>query len=285
MSWKREQIPDHKFDFVDEKDFIQKSITSKLSYMLVFIYTLKDIIVYMADVASISILVYLNKDVISDGRSDFQFTATPVIKDKKFTRFPLVEQIGGVTVLFYLLIASLLVSFILLGIEWRKATAIIRSRDISYAFTSVIAYRYYAIRSYAHYCLFEQIQNSRKTTDVVAFWVFFRFKRWKRLILAEFPRQFLQGLILAAAYTQFGQDKNGLFPTIGYMINGAPDANGVPQLDQSAKFLLALQAFTVTVWLVTFMGLFIAFLIYIPLVSVYIRGNLKEYCVHKVDKR
>jgi hypothetical protein len=283
MSWKREQIPDHKFDFVDENDFIQTAITSRLSYLLVFIYTLKDIIVYMADVASVSILVYLNKDELGTGGSNFKFSATPIIKDEEFKEFPLVEKIGGVTVLFYLLIASLLFSFILLGIEWRKATAIIRSRDISYAFTSVIAYRYYAIRSYAHYCLFEQIQNSRKTTDVVAFWVFFRFKRWKRLILAEFPRQFLQGLIFAAAYSQF--QKGGPFTTIGHMIDGAPNAQRVPQLDQSAKLLLALQAFTVTVWLVTFMGLFIAFLIYIPLVSVYIRGNLKEYCVHKVDKR
>jgi hypothetical protein len=45
MSWKREQIADHKFDFVDERDFIDNSFGSKLSYAKVFLFTLKDIMV------------------------------------------------------------------------------------------------------------------------------------------------------------------------------------------------------------------------------------------------
>ena len=286
MSWKREQIPDHKFDFVDENDFVENSISTQLSYLMVFVYTLKDILVYMADVASISILVYLNWDTLATGGSSFKLTTTPVVDSQSIENFGLVKNIGGVTVLFYLILASLVISFVLLAIEWRKASKIVRSRDISYAFTSVIAYRYYAIRSYAHYCLFEQIQNSRKTTDVVAFWVFFRFKRWKRLLLAEFPRQFLQGVIVATVFDKYYSQKGfKLFETIGFIIQGAPTSSGKLELDQSARVLLSLQMFTITVWLITFFGLFIAFLIYIPLVSVYIRGNLKEYCVHKVDKR
>ena len=71
---------------------------------------------------------------------------------------------------------SIFVSFVLLIFEWRKARKVIRSRDISYAFTSTIAYRYYAIRSFPHFCFFNQIQNSRKTVDVLAFYVFFVFK-------------------------------------------------------------------------------------------------------------
>src|SRR6478672_6466190 len=145
MSWKRDQIPDHKFDFVDENDFIENSISTQLSYMMVFIYTLKDILVYMADVASISILVYLNFSKISQGQSDFTLTTTEVVDSSEIGNSGLVKNLGGVTVLFYLILASLVVSFVLLAIEWRKASAIVRSRDISYAFTSVIAYRYYAI--------------------------------------------------------------------------------------------------------------------------------------------
>ncbi|KAI8854365.1 hypothetical protein BC829DRAFT_223273 [Chytridium lagenaria] len=78
----------------------------------------------------------------------------------------------------YLIISSVLISFILLFIDWRKAQIIIKSRDISYSFTSPIAYRYYVLRSYAHYCLFCQIQNSRRTIDILAFFVFFQFKGW-----------------------------------------------------------------------------------------------------------
>jgi hypothetical protein len=73
-----------------------------------------------------------------------------------------------------------------------------------------------------------------------------------------------------------------LFAAIAKIIQGQ---SSVVPLDPAARVLLGLQLFTVTVWIITFLGLFIAFVIYIPLVTVHIRGNLKEYCVHKVDKR
>ena len=72
--------------------------------------------------------------------------------------------------------ACIILSFILLAWDVKKAVAIINSRDISYAFTSMIAYRYYAIKSYAHFCLFEQIHNSKKQIDKIAFFCFFTFR-------------------------------------------------------------------------------------------------------------
>src|SRR2546430_9986222 len=112
-------------------------------------------------------------------------------------------------------------SFILLAWDMKKARAIIASRDISYAFTSIIAYRYYTIRSYSHYCFFAQINNSKKSWDHIAFFVFFTFKGtsccvypleniiqfcvdpfallflgWKRLMLAEAPRQAINAFTL-----------------------------------------------------------------------------------------
>jgi hypothetical protein len=58
----------------------------------------------------------------------------------------------------------------------KKAVAIIQSRDISYAFTTMIAYRYYAIKSYAHFCLFSKIHSSKKQIDDIAFFCFFTFR-------------------------------------------------------------------------------------------------------------
>jgi hypothetical protein len=57
------------------------------------------------------------------------------------------------------------------------------------------------------------------------------------------------------------------------------------KVKSETKLLLVLQMFTITAWVVSFLGLFFAFCTYIPLVTLSIRGNLKEYCVHKVDKR
>jgi hypothetical protein len=82
-----------------------------------------------------------------------------------------------------IIFGSMFLSFLLLFLEWRKAQKIIKSRDISYAFTSVVAYRYYVIQSFPHYCFFNQIENSRRTVDILSFFVFFRF-RGKRLALA-----------------------------------------------------------------------------------------------------
>ena len=108
--------------------------------------------------------------------------------------------------------------------------------------------------------------------DVLAFWVFFKFRGWKRLILAEFPRQFLNALIL---YDIFQQKQRTVVQTVQKLV----------QLQEKTVLVfVTLQLMTVTIWIISFMGLFMAFLVYIPLLC-NIRGNLKEYCVHKIDKR
>lgn len=48
--------------------------------------------------------------------------------------------------------------------------------------------------------------------------------------------------------------------------------------------LIALSTVTITLWLISFITLIIATFLYIYLLFS-IRGNLKEYCVHKFDKR
>lgn len=53
---------------------------------------------------------------------------------------------------------------------------IIKSRDISYAFTNIMANNYYSLKSYDHFCFFSQINNSKKKKDEFAFFVFFTFK-------------------------------------------------------------------------------------------------------------
>jgi hypothetical protein len=80
-----------------------------------------------------------------------------------------------------------------LAYEGRKAKRIIASRDISYAFTNVMANNYYSLRtgisclfgfvltrhflgSYDHFCFFDHIQQSTKKSDDFAFFVFFTFK-------------------------------------------------------------------------------------------------------------
>lgn len=50
------------------------------------------------------------------------------------------------------------------------------------------------------------------------------------------------------------------------------------------KITLGTMMFTVAMFALSLFMLIIAVILYIPLVS-HIRGNLKEFCCHKIDKR
>ncbi|KAF8192477.1 hypothetical protein BJ912DRAFT_1094915 [Pholiota molesta] len=154
----------------------------------------------------------------------------------------------------WLFVGCIIFSFLLLAYESRKAKKIIASRDISYAFTNIMANNTIpSVRSYDHFCFFDHISNSTKTSDDFAFFVFFVFKSWKRLLLADAPRQTINALTLYAG--------NSL----------------------STSALTVSSLFTVLVCAGSLLLLLVAGLCYIPLL-LHIRGNLKEYCCHKVDK-
>jgi hypothetical protein len=47
---------------------------------------------------------------------------------------------------------------------------------------------------------------------------------------------------------------------------------------------VCLMLFTLFMWVISVLLMFVAVVLYIPLV-IHIQGNLKEYCCHKIDKR
>ncbi|RUS11927.1 hypothetical protein BC937DRAFT_87944, partial [Endogone sp. FLAS-F59071] len=148
--WKRELVQDHKFDFVDIDEFYDDSCFTRTKYSLSTLLIIKSVLVYMADLwTAISLLVIGT------------MTITPVI---------------SIQIAKWIFLGCIVMSFLLLFLDIRKSRLIIESRDISYAFTSVIASRYYTTKSYPHYCFFQKINDSKKTTDEFAFFVFFTLK-------------------------------------------------------------------------------------------------------------
>ncbi|KAJ1549025.1 hypothetical protein HK405_011051 [Cladochytrium tenue] len=279
--WKREEIPDHKFDYIDVDDFTEDNWVRKFKYSFVFLVTLKSILVYIADVIIVALL-FINHSFQCDSSTNSTSSIGVTVASCNSNASALSTTIMPQTVRPWLILVTVFLSFVLLIIDWRKAQAIIRSKDISYAFTSPIAYRYYALRSYPHYCFFCQIQNSRKTVDVLAFFVFFMFKGWKRLLLAEFPRQLLNALNLYDVIrlkVDPNSTKNVFEKYYDAVVNLVQSTNSIVNV-----MAYALSTFTVVVWLFSFCGLLAAFFVYIPLLC-NIRGNLKEYCCHKIDKR
>ncbi|KNC97285.1 vacuole protein [Spizellomyces punctatus DAOM BR117] len=304
--WKREHIEDHKFDLIDVEDFVDNSCFTQLEYIWVFVMTLKSVLVYMADLGVVLLLIITAVDKGLDKVSPQQLVGNE--NSTKESTLPLSNQVR-----FWLIMATVVLSYVLLVVEWKKAMAIVKSRDISYAFTNTVAYRYYVIRSYPHFCLFDKIEGSRKPIDRLAFWVFFTFRGWKRLFLADFPRQLLNFFLLFDVYKDTMNnpppggprnnppgfcltDSNGA-PSInttssGGLCNAPTDVNvfeaaGYLMINQPQKVPAAqiwLSTLTVAIWGISAIQLVAAFFIYVPLLF-NIRGNLKEYCCHKVDKR
>ncbi|KAF8528762.1 hypothetical protein BU17DRAFT_37819 [Hysterangium stoloniferum] len=257
-AWKREVVPDHKFDFIDVREFHSKAVLTRMKYLFLYGMILKSFLVYMSDI--FSAVTMLSTE---DWSNQIQKSCPPG------------SATGCVVIPFkvakWLFVACIIFSFLLLAYEGRKAKKIIASRDISYAFTNVMSQNYYSLRSYDHFCLFCTISNSTKKKDDFAFFVFFTFKGWKRLLLADGPRQSINALTLYGFYLSKLHD-GPVFKLSKYSDNFITSA------------LIVATLFTVLVFVISLILLIAAGIFYVPLLC-YIRGNLKEYCCHKVDKR
>ena len=96
---------------------------------------------------------------------------------------------------------------------------------------------------------------------------------WKRLLLADGPRQTINGLTLYSFIVSKSHEPGQWYSLPKYFSRD----------DMVTNILLVTIIFTVTVFIGSLLLLIIAAILYIPLLC-YIQGNLKEYCCHKVDK-
>ncbi|KAI9056579.1 hypothetical protein FKP32DRAFT_1616040 [Trametes sanguinea] len=258
-TWKREVVPDHKFDFIDTREFRDNGCGMRLKYLWLYIGVLISFLVYVSDIfTAVTMLT-------TTSWSNAIFNSCPPDQSNGCVYIPF--SIGR-----WLFFGCVVFSFLLLAYEAYKAKKIIQSRDISYAFTNVMANKYYSLRSYDHFCFFNHIAASTKRMDDFAFFVFFTFKSWKRLLFADGPRQSINALTLYAFY--LSKEDDGPFWQLSKYFDG----------DILTSALTVSTAFTVFIFLLSLLMLIIAGICYIPLLC-HIQGNLKEYCCHKVDKR
>lgn len=254
-AWKREEVPDHKFDFIDVRDYRNNGWWTQTRYGLVFALVVKSFAVYIADIYTAVTLLAFNH---------FNGNIYNKVQDNPDNTVPVPLEYGK-----WVFFGCIIFSFLLLAYEAHKCRAIIRSRDISYAYTNVMANNYYSLRSFDHFCLFTQINNSTKKKDEIAFFIFFTFKGWKRLVVADGPRQVINALTL------FGLVEVNKFSTNIYDYYGGSILTAI---------MLLTMIFTVLVFAISAILLLVASLMYLPLLC-YIKGNLKAYCCHKIDKR
>ena len=94
---------------------------------------------------------------------------------------------------------------------------------------------------------------------------------WKRLLLAEGPRQVLNAITLYSV----AKEQDFSF-----------DIHRYQQVYSTVQgVVMSFMLLTVAIWALSAIHLLAAAILYWPLLVCHIRGNLKEYCCHRVDKR
>ncbi|BEI85975.1 hypothetical protein CcaverHIS002_0602620 [Cutaneotrichosporon cavernicola] len=256
--WKREVVQDYKWEYVDVKDFHDTSIGTRFKYCFVYLFLIKNLVIYGLDIFTASTML------ATDNWTNSLYT-----KCAKSGNHHCVIDVQF-KIAKWVFVGCIIFSFLLLGYEWYKARKVLQSRDISYTFCNTMANDYVSIKGYDSFCLFCRISANKQKKDKVAFFVFFTFKDWKRTILADGPRQSINAIVL-------------------FLIAKAYDfrTDDIPQYWDGQPWtalLLISMILTVLIFVVSFGLLIIAAVLYIPLLC-YIQGNLKEYVCHKVDKR
>lgn len=171
----------------------------------------------------------------------------------------------------WIFFGCIIVSFLLLFWDMIKARRILKTKDISYNFTCGIANTYLSIKDYRCYCLFQSIERG---IESYAFFVFTTLRGWKRLLLAEAPRQVINIVTLEALVPEWFKIHNGELT-----INNQALGDSWTQ-----QILTGTMAFSTIIFAMSFILVCAAAVLYVPLIC-HIRGNLKEYVCHKADKR
>ncbi|CEG77546.1 hypothetical protein RMATCC62417_12275 [Rhizopus microsporus] len=249
--WKRELVSDHKFDFIDIDDFYNTSCMYYIRYFGLLCSIVISALLYGADIwTACTLLIYDKWSLSTQPRIPFYISK-------------------------WIYVGCIILSFILLAWEIRKARAVMATEDVSLAVTNAMAFRTYSLKSYTYFCLLQKIKSSTKWSDVVIFYVFYTLKGWKKIIVAQGPRQIIAGFtvyaLLSSAWT-----KQGYFQ---FSVN--PDDYG-SDWQQRAAFIS--MSFTCILWIISMLNIGLAVILYFPILC-HIQGNLKEYCCHKIDKR
>ncbi|KAG0072497.1 hypothetical protein BGZ93_002033 [Podila epicladia] len=247
--WKTEQVPSHTFEFINIADFHNNSPWARLRYTWVWIMFFKAILVLGGDIWTCTILI-----ISGDWTSDIKPTIDISIARWIFT-------------------ACILLSFLLLATDFRKANKVIKSQDISYAVSNKIVSGFYCLQKFNYFCFIEKIHNSSKLHDKLSFFVFFQLKGWKHLVV-QAPRQVINIMTLIAFMKALGFDVTNLDDV----------AQLLPSLRTADKFTFCVMVFTSLMFIFSGVATLIAIILWIPLVAK-VQGNLKEYVCHKMDKR
>jgi len=182
----------------------------------------------------------------------------------------------------------ILLSWALCIIEWIRAVRVIRRGGVAESFLDPLAVTLQSIRPHGwkRFLVFTELTKSKKGADYVALFVYFAFKGAIRVILAEGPRQAVNGMtlwaLLQADLVPTQNTNRSSFDQFWFNVQQLADSN------PEQAMIYCSMLFTLFIWVFSALSLMISGVLYILFLWHYIPqrdGRLSIYCRRKIDKR
>ncbi|EGF81936.1 expressed protein [Batrachochytrium dendrobatidis JAM81] len=191
-----------------------------------------------------------------------------------------------------ILAVSLVLSLVLVGVDYRSARRIVMSSSIKGAVMNHLAYYYFSTGCTRRYEFLSKIRNSGdKMFDSLAFFVYFRLKGWK-YVVTQIPRQwgymlFVWWFIIVGNPLKH-QRESSLHDTNSDQGIGSNLLPAIPDMLQSntlpqAMFIMA--SLLILAWMVQLASLMISVLIYPVLLALIPMPSLEGYCNDVIQER
>jgi hypothetical protein len=253
-----------RWDYITLQDFKSKSSWNVIAYIWLWLMAIVAVGVYAADTYTAVNLLAFNH---------WTSKIQPAL-DIKYSR--------------WIFAGCILLSWALAVIEWIRAIRAIRRGGVAESYMDPLAVTLQSMRGqgWRRFLVFGALTKSRKGADYVAFFVYFAFKGAVRIVVAEGPRQVINGMTLYAVAQKdlFNGtvDHHSWAEQFWINLQKMFDANKL----QAATMVTML--FTAIIWIFSALCLITATILYLLFLWHYIPqqdGRLSIYCRRKVDKR
>lgn len=256
--------PTAKWDYITLSDFKSTSSWNTLAYIWVWIMAIVAVAVFAADT----------------------FTAVNLLAFNRWTSK--IEPALSIEYSRWIFAGCIIFSTVLIIISWIFAIRALRSGGIADSYMDPLAATLQSMRGtgWRRFLVFTNLTKSKKGADYVAFFVYFNFQTAIRVIIAEGPRQVINGMTLYEVMQE------------RFFEGAESDKSNIEQFWANLQHLfnentyqamtICAMLFTLIIWIISALCLLVSLVLYITFLWHYIPqqdGRLKIYCRRKVDKR
>ncbi|KAM7216152.1 hypothetical protein V8F06_008452 [Rhypophila decipiens] len=272
MSHRRRHVevhPEQKWDYISLNDFKSTSCFTPFAYAFLWFSLFLSIAVYTVDI----------------------FTAVQLLVFNNWASSIELTQIIPFDVSKYVFSVCIILSVVNLAFEHIRARKIMSRGSVAECFLDSLAARLESIRmgrgrGWRRFLVFAELTKSKKGSEYVALFTYFSFQSWIRVLLCSGPRQVINAFTIYSVYNA-QLSVNGESFESGFL-NFFDKLRQLAEQDSRQVVVLSGMAFTLVIWVFSFLSLLIAavlFVFYLWHIIPRDDGGLTGFCERKINKR